>query len=85
MVDATVAVNQTPQSRLSHGGRWSGLLGCEGDQKARVVAFDDLGMEAIYEFEVEDMPVTVAVDSNGVQCAPTLVQISWKVKYPRDG
>lgn len=32
---------------------------------ARVVAFDDLGMEAIHEFEVEDMPVTVAVDSQG--------------------
>jgi fumarate hydratase class I len=32
---------------------------------ARVVAFDDLGMEAIYEFEVKDMPVTVAVDSTG--------------------
>ncbi len=34
-------------------------------RKARVVAFEDLGMEAIYEFEVEDMPVTVAVDSRG--------------------
>ena len=32
---------------------------------ARIVAFEDLGMEAIREFEVEDMPVTVAVDSNG--------------------
>ena len=32
---------------------------------ARVVAFADLGMEAIYEFEVRDMPVTVAVDSTG--------------------
>jgi fumarate hydratase class I len=32
---------------------------------SRVVAFADLGMEAIYEFEVQDMPVTVAVDSNG--------------------
>nr|MBO2468509.1 fumarate hydratase [Xanthomonadaceae bacterium] len=32
---------------------------------ARVVAFEDLGMEAIYEFEVKDMPVTVAVDSTG--------------------
>ena len=32
---------------------------------SRVVAFEDLGMEAIYEFEVEDMPVTVAVDSRG--------------------
>jgi fumarate hydratase class I len=34
-------------------------------RKARVVAFPDLGMEAIYEFEVKDMPVTVAVDSRG--------------------
>ena len=32
---------------------------------SRVLAFEDLGMEAIYEFEVEDMPVTVAVDSLG--------------------
>ena len=32
---------------------------------ARVVAFADLGMEAIHEFEVIDMPVTVAVDSDG--------------------
>jgi len=32
---------------------------------ARVVAFADLGMEAVYEFEVEDMPVTVAVDVHG--------------------
>jgi fumarate hydratase class I len=34
-------------------------------RKSRVVAFEELGMEAIHEFEVEDMPVTVAVDSNG--------------------
>ena len=34
-------------------------------RKARVVAFEDLGMEAIYEFEVEEMPVTVAVDCHG--------------------
>ena len=34
-------------------------------RSARVVAFDDLGMEAIYEFDVKDMPVTVAVDANG--------------------
>ncbi len=32
---------------------------------ARVVAFADLGMEAVYEFEVKDMPVTVAVDTRG--------------------
>ena len=34
-------------------------------RKSRVVAFADLGMEAIHEFEVKDMPVTVAVDSRG--------------------
>ncbi len=34
-------------------------------KEAKVVAFPELGMEAIYEFEVEDMPVTVAVDSRG--------------------
>jgi fumarate hydratase class I len=34
-------------------------------RSARVVAFADLGMEAIYEFDVKDMPVTVAVDASG--------------------
>jgi len=34
-------------------------------RSSRVVAFPDLGMEAIHEFEVEEMPVTVAVDSQG--------------------
>ncbi|MCX7041952.1 MAG: fumarate hydratase [Gammaproteobacteria bacterium] len=34
-------------------------------KSSRVVGFADLGMEAIYEFEVKDMPVTVAVDSRG--------------------
>jgi fumarate hydratase class I len=34
-------------------------------RSSRVVAFPDLGMEAVYEFDVRDMPVTVAVDSNG--------------------
>ena len=32
---------------------------------AKVVGFEDLGMEAIYEFDVVDMPVTVAVDTKG--------------------
>ena len=32
---------------------------------SRLIAFGDLGMEAIYEFDVRDMPVTVAVDSKG--------------------
>ncbi|BCK87917.1 fumarate hydratase class I, anaerobic [Sideroxyarcus emersonii] len=34
-------------------------------RSAKVVAFADLGMEAIYEFDVQDMPVTVAVDTQG--------------------
>lgn len=34
-------------------------------KKAQRVAFEELGMEAIYEFEIKDMPVTVAVDSEG--------------------
>ena len=33
--------------------------------EAKLITFEDLGMEAIYEFEVKDMPVTVAVDSRG--------------------
>lgn len=48
-------------------------------KKAKVVAFEDLGMEAIYEFEVEDMPVTVAVDSNGANAHQTGPAI-WKAK-----
>jgi len=40
-------------------------------RKSRVLAFEDLGMEAIYEFEVQDMPVTVAVDSNGTSVHTT--------------
>ena len=38
---------------------------------ARVVAFEELGMEAIYEFEVNDMPVTVAVDAAGTSVHQT--------------
>lgn len=38
---------------------------------AKVVGFADLGMEAIYEFEVKDMPVTVAVDSQGTSVHKT--------------
>jgi len=38
---------------------------------ARVLAFEDLGMEAIYEFDVIDMPVTVAVDSKGTSVHQT--------------
>ena len=46
-------------------------------KKAQVLAFPELGMEAIYEFEVKDMPVTVAVDSRGESVHQTGPQI-WK-------
>ena len=40
-------------------------------KRSRIVAFEDLGMEAIHEFVVEDMPVTVAVDSQGTSVHQT--------------
>jgi fumarate hydratase class I len=46
---------------------------------AKVVGFADLGMEAIYEFEVKDMPVTVAVDSRG-ESVHTTGPAEWKAK-----
>ena len=46
---------------------------------AKVIGFEDLGMEAIYEFEVKDMPVTVAVDAKGESVHRTGPAI-WKAK-----
>ena len=43
----------------------SAYLVSKAIKAAKVLAFEDLGMEAIYEFEVQDMPVTVAVDARG--------------------
>ncbi|MCP4009303.1 MAG: fumarate hydratase [Proteobacteria bacterium] len=51
-------------------------------KKARVLAFEDLGMEAIYEFTVKDMPVTVAVDSSG-ESVHTTGPEQWKGKSVR--
>ncbi|SET31186.1 fumarate hydratase [Thalassotalea agarivorans] len=48
-------------------------------KSAKVIAFEDLGMEAIYEFDVEDMPVTVAVDSTGESAHVTGPAI-WQAK-----
>jgi fumarate hydratase class I len=50
---------------------------------ARVVAFEDLGMEAIYEFTVKDMPVTVAVDGEGSN-VHTLAPLHWREKIARE-
>ncbi len=48
-------------------------------KQAKVVGFEDLGMEAIYEFDVVDMPVTVAVDAGGTSAHITGPAI-WKEK-----
>jgi fumarate hydratase, class I len=53
-------------------------------REARVVAFEDLGMEAIYEFTVEDMPVTVAVDSEGNNVHLIAPQV-WKERIAKEG
>ena len=51
-------------------------------KSAKVVAFADLGMEAIYEFDVKDMPVTVAVSSDGTSVHTTGPQ-EWAAKIGR--
>ena len=48
-------------------------------RKSRIVAFEELGMEAIHEFVVEDMPVTVAVDAGGTSVHNTAPKI-WQAK-----
>ncbi len=48
-------------------------------RNSKVVAFPELGMEAVHEFEVEDMPVTVAVDSEGVSVHASAPKI-WQAK-----
>ena len=53
-------------------------------REAKVVGFEDLGMEAIYEFTVEDMPVTVAVDSEGNN-VHQLAPLVWRDKIAKEG
>ena len=57
----------------------SAYLVSKAIKEAKVVAFPELGMEAIYEFEVKDMPVTVAVDSSGSSVHATAPKI-WQAK-----
>ena len=55
------------------------------EQRGRqVVAFEELGMEAIYEFTVENMPVTVAVDAAGNN-VHTLAPAQWKKRIAEEG
>lgn len=50
---------------------------------SKVVGFEDLGMEAIYEFEVKDFPVTVAVDSEGNN-VHHLAPLVWREKIAKE-
>ena len=50
---------------------------------SKVVGFEDLGMEAIYEFEVQDFPVTVAVDAEGNN-VHQLAPLVWREKIARE-
>jgi len=52
-------------------------------REAKVVAFEDLGMEAIYEFTVENMPVTVAVDSEGSN-THQLAPLVWRDRIEKE-
>jgi len=76
-----VAIESIKQHKAAYlmavGG--AAYLVSQAIRSARVLAFEELGMEAIYEFEVEDMPVTVAVDSNGESVHET-GPAEWKVK-----
>lgn len=76
-----VAIDSIKQHKAAYlmavGG--AAYLVSKAIKSARVIAFEELGMEAIYEFDVSDMPVTVAVDSEGTsvhQTGPAL----WKQK-----
>jgi len=53
-------------------------------KESKVVAFAELGMEAIYEFTVKDMPVTVAVDANGNN-VHQLAPLHWQEKIRKEG
>ena len=76
--DAILAIKENRSAYLMGVGGAAYLVS-KAIKKSKVVAFEELGMEAIYEFFVEDMPVTVAVDSEGNSihdCGPR----EWKVK-----
>ena len=57
----------------------SAYLVAKAIKRAKVVAFEDLGMQALYEFEVKDMPVTVAVDFDG-KSVHAIAPKQWQAK-----
>jgi fumarate hydratase class I len=79
---------QAIASIKAHGGVYCIAVGgaaylvSKAIKSARVLAFPELGMEAIHEFQVEDMPVTVAVDSMGQSVHDTGPR-EWRLRIDR--
>ena len=67
------------EDQIGSRKRGAAYLVAKAIKAAKVVGFADLGMEAIYEFDVQDMPVTVAVDSNGTAVHSTGPK-EWQIK-----
>ncbi len=80
---AAIEVIQKYQSAYLMAVGGAAYLVSKAIQKAKVIGFSDLGMEAIYEFEVKDMPVTVAVDAKGVSVHNTGPR-EWQEKIRHD-
>ncbi|HSI25167.1 MAG TPA: fumarate hydratase [Methylotenera sp.] len=77
--DETIATIAKYQSVYLTAVGGAAYLVSKAIKKAEVIAFADLGMEAIYEFTVQDMPVTVAVDTKGTSVHSTGPAL-WKEK-----
>jgi fumarate hydratase class I len=82
-IAATASIAQHKSAYLMAVGGAAYLV-ARAIKQSKVVGFADLGMEAIYEFTVEDMPVTVAVDSTG-QNVHQLAPLVWKKKIADEG
>jgi len=81
--DATEVISRFKVAYLMATGGAAYLV-ARAIKESRVVGFEDLGMEAIYEFTVKDMPVTVAVDSQGNN-VHTLAPLHWKDRIAKEG
>ena len=76
---AAIAAIKKHQSAYLMAVGGAAYLVAKAIKGAKVVGFADLGMEAIYEFDVKDMPVTVAVDSQGTSVHDTGPKI-WQAR-----
>ncbi|WP_374943196.1 fumarate hydratase [Sphingomonas sp.] len=81
--DATEAIREAGSAYLMAVGGAAYLV-ARAIKGSKVVGFADLGMEAIYEFEVADFPVTVAVDAQGNN-VHKLAPLVWRERIAREG